>query len=243
MHSLEYYNEELKIFEDHTVYKKLRQQIQPFRGIRGIPFSVLATEIDSEYTVQLPEESDQIHALFLQSFEEGLIAIAMLSVAALTQPNQAWEIAQKWLPMLDDVISSDALGKIVIGACALQLNLDIPHILSEYNNTYAKRSLYMGLCAFVPAPPKGPWVAALRSHLQSEQVIFVEEPATHHYESLFVQFLKTEEPLLRKAIAHLILLWSTYDLLSLDKKIESHPQNLPKWLKKSYERGRKLHNN
>ena len=241
MHSLTYYKESLKISEDQTVYKNLRKQIQPFRGIRGIPYSVIAKELDEEYTLQLPEQSEEIYALFLQSFEEGLIAIGILSVASLTQPEDVWEIIQRWLPMIDDVITGDALGKIIIGPCALQLDLDIPNLISEYDNVYAKRALYMSLCAFVPSPPIGPWVSALRSHLQSEQIVFVEKPATHHYECLFSQFVKTEEPLLRKAIIHLVQLWSSYDLVSLDKKIESHAQNLPKWLKKSYEKGRKQH--
>ena len=242
MHSLTYYKESLKISEDQTVYKKLRQQIQPFRGIRGIPFSVIAKELDEEYTVTLPEQSEELYSLFLQSFEEGLIAIGILSVAALSQPENSWELVQRWLPMIDDVITSDAIGKIVIGPCALQLNLDIPNLISEYENVYAKRALYMSLCAFVPSPPIGPWVSALRSHLQSEQIIFIEKPITHHYEHLFSQFLKMEIPLLRKAIVHLVQLWSTFDLLSIDKKIQNHPQNLPNWLKKSYEKGRRQHN-
>lgn len=241
MYSVAHYQMELTNAEDKATFRKMKQQIQPFKGIRGVPFSVVAQLLDEDPTLDVESQSEEVHTLFMSSFEEGLIAVGLLSVAVLTQPEQSWELAQKWLTLIDDVTTADALGKIVIGPCALLLNIDIPSEIENHQSAFAKRALLMSLCAYVPEPPKGPWVSALRSHLQSEQIIFVEEAQTHHYATLFTYFLKEEHPLLRKAVIQLLQLWSSHDLTSLDKILENHPQNLPKWLKKSYEKGQKFY--
>jgi hypothetical protein len=241
MQTLSHYQKSLSMAEDKNTFKKMKQQIQPFKGIRGVPYATIAQLLDEDPSVDIESQSEELHSLFMGSFEEGLIAVGLLSVASLTHPSDSWELAQKWLTMVDDIITTDALGKIVIGPCALQLNIDIPKELQINNKVYSQRALLMSLCSFVPESPKGPWVSALRSHLQSEQVIFVDKPMTHHYQSLFPYFLKEEQPQLRKSIIYLIQLWSSHDLPSLDKIIEKHPQNLPKWLKKGYEKGRKLY--
>ena len=83
-----------------------------------VPFSVVAQLLDEDPTLDVESQSEEVHTLFMSSFEEGLIAVGLLSVAVLTQPEQSWELAQKWLTLIDDVTTVDALGKIVIGPCA-----------------------------------------------------------------------------------------------------------------------------
>ena len=89
-------------------------------------------------TLDVESQSEEVHTLFMSSFEEGLIAVGLLSVAVLTQPEQSWELAQNWLTLIDDVTTADALGKIVIGPCALLLNIDIPSEIENHQSAFAK---------------------------------------------------------------------------------------------------------
>ena len=70
--------------------------------------------------MSLVEHHEELHKIFWQGFEDGLIAIAYLSLSALEQPNDALAIAERWLLGIDDVETADFLGHLVIGPSLLR---------------------------------------------------------------------------------------------------------------------------
>ncbi len=241
MHSLTYYDSCLSAHADSELSKKRTRASKVTRGFRGTPARLIAELLEEDPTVNIKSEMEQLHRLFMTAHEDGMIAIGLLSVAALSEPDLAAELAERWLGLIDDVESADALGWTVLGPLELQHVGSNAQHYRQWSGVYAKRAWITSLMAALPEPPKGAHVAALRAHLGAEQVIFVEAPAQELLQGAFPAFVTEENHTLRKAIAALIRSWATFTPEAVAEVIDAQRENLPRWLREPYERGVRRH--
>ena len=237
MHSLTYYDSRLSAHADSELSKKRTRALKVTRGIRGAPARLIAELLEEDPTVDIETEIEQLHRLFMTAHEDGMIAIGLLSVAVLKEPELAAELAERWLGLIDDVESADALGWTVLGPLELQLAGANAQHYRQWPGVYAKRAWITSLMAALPEAPKGPHVAALRAHLGAEQVVFVDAPVQTLLQEAFPFFITEENHTLRKAIAALIRSWATFSPEAVSEVINAQRENLPRWLREPYERG------
>ena len=241
MQPLSYYDSRLRAHADSQLSKKRTLALKVLRGFRGAPARLIAELLEEDPYVELPQGEEELHRLFMRAHEDGMIAIGLLSVAALSQAQEAYELAQEWLELIDDVETADALGWTVLGPIALQLSLSPLEGYRHASGVYAKRAWVMSLLAAIPEPPKGAHVAGLRAHLQSEQVIFVDEPVLPVLQEAFPVLIKEEHPTLRKAVVALIRSWASASPEGIEAVIDLSKGNLPRWIREPYERGARRH--
>ena len=158
-------------------------------------------------------------------------SMGLLSVAVLTQPEQSWTWPK--VTNLDRWCNDNWCLENHHQSLCLLLNIDIL-MKSKTIKVPLQKSALMSLCAYVPEPPKGPWVSFALICNQNKSYLWRNSNTSLWY-SLHV-LSQGRTSLLRKAIFN-YLMWSSR-LTSLDKSWKIIP-NLPKWLKKSYEKGRK----
>ena len=110
----------LEMAAKDTVATRRLKQLQPLKGLRGVPLgdvAAIASEFYRREPLRLPDDHDALHQLFCTAHEDGLVAIAMASASALDEPEEALELALWWIDMVDDLETADALGWLLIGPC------------------------------------------------------------------------------------------------------------------------------
>lgn len=186
--------------------------------------------IDASKPAVLPRDRKELNILFSQAYEDGLVAIALLSVAAISQPQSSLEIAERWSLMIDDALSADALGTLVIGPCLLRLGSPFLARWLDTDKPYARRAEIMGLLAGVPECPKGPCVAALRAHFNAKDILFSEsvQPSVVHalMHAMTHPFFA---PIEKKALIRVLACVAFHAPDQMGEALQTAPTNLPKW--------------
>ena len=100
-----------------TVAQKRMKQVQPLKGVRGVPFAELSRLLARTWRqgIDLAEDADAIHELFCTAHEDGLVALGLAAAAVEDEPEEALELAERWLDMVDDLETADALGWLLWG--------------------------------------------------------------------------------------------------------------------------------
>ena len=199
MHSAIYYNSKLRALSNAKIAQKKQKEIKGIRGVRGISNQDLIALINEEVWPSLPEDSDTLHMLYGTAHEDGLLAIALLAVAALESPNEALQLVERWLPFLDNTETADFIGHLIIGPSAFALQESITDRITEQENPYAIRAELNSCLAAFPTPAKGVCVAGLRKKFAVDDVIFVEEPHLDWVHEAVSCTMRMEHPLIKKA--------------------------------------------
>ena len=240
MQDITYYTSRLRALSNEKIAKKRQKEIRGIKGVRGVSNSDLIGVINEGDWPVLPQDEETVHRLYGTAHEDGLLAIALLAVCALEQPNAALQLVDRWLPFLDDTETADFLGHLVIGPAALATDEPIALRLQQAANPYAVRAELMGVLAALPIPVIGVCVAGLRRKFAVEQVIFVEEPILERVQQAVQETMYSDSPLVRKALRTVIRHWATWDPRgSEDFFVKEYP-NWPNWMKESWRKGCKI---
>lgn len=239
MYDLTYYETRLSAHVNRKLAIQRHRESPTLRGTVGVPYSELTKIISESEWAELPQDEEMIKALYSQSLEEGLISISLLSVCVLSTPAVALELANSWVPYLDDVQTADALGHLVIGPASLSLGLDLNERIkqSKDGSPYSRRAEVMSLMAALPEPIHGPAAAGLREYLNAEVVTFVEDPYDKVVGNGLLLVLRDNSPIVRKSFSSVLRAWTACSKDAVDEWVmQSVPDRHP-WVKDGLKRG------
>lgn len=205
--------ETLEALADGRTALARQREIRPLRGIRGVPDGELAkvlAAVWAEEPVVLSRDEAQLDTLFGAAFEDGLVAVGLLAAAAPDDAHDAWDIAKDWLARVDDPITADALGWLVLGPAWLvsQQPIDVlSHAADRDAHPAARRAMVMAGLALTPEPIVGPAAAALRARLGERHLRFVDEAQDGALSALLDATWRDEAPMVRKACRRVLRAW------------------------------------
>jgi len=241
MHSNLYYTTKLLALSNGKIAQKRQREIRGIRGVRGVSNSDLIALINESDWPTLPDDSEILHQLFGTAHEDGLLAIALLAVSALEEPESALILAERWLPYLDDSETADFLGHLVIGPSSLAIGESISERISLQESNYAVRAELMACLAALPEPAKGVCAAGLRRKFQVDQITFVEAPIFERIHQAVLATMKSDSPIVKKSLRMVIRCWSSWNPSDVELFFQTHYPNWPNWMKDSWKKGSKIH--
>jgi hypothetical protein len=188
--------------------------VRSIKGVRGVPLGQLAALIARAWREQrpkLPDDEDALEELFGTAWEDGMVATGLLAASVAEGPEDALEIGLGWCGWIDDVLSADALGWLVVGPAAVQMNRDAYEMLAESDRPWARRAAVMSAMACTPTRIEGPAAAALRERHGMKDLQFVESALTDRIAPIASAFVRDEDPHVRKAVRRLLGAWALSD--------------------------------
>jgi hypothetical protein len=239
MYDTSYYETHLSAHLNRKLAFQRRKEAPTLRGVLGVPYASLSTVIAESEAAHLPGDTEEINQLYSRSLEEGLIAIALLSVCVLETPGPALALADRWLPYLDDVQTADSLGQLVVGPACLSLGLSIVDRIrdSKAANQFTRRAEVMSLMAALPEPIRGPASVALRESLNADEVTFVEGPMDTIIGESLELVQRDDSPVVRKAFSNILRVWTATSFDFVQGWLEHAVPDRHPWIKDGLKRG------
>lgn len=239
MYTISYYEMHLGAHANRKLANQRRKEAPTLRGVLGVPYAELSQIIAESELAELPKDRELLNTLYSRSLEEGLIAIALTAVAVLENPEDALELADRWLPYVDDVQTADALGHLVVGPAVLSLAHSPLERLQdpELKNPFQRRAEVMALMAAMPEPIHGPASVALREAFQADEVTFVEEAMDELIGSGLKIVLRDPSPIVRKAFSSVLRSWTACRHDAVQEWISTSVPDRHPWVKDGLERG------
>lgn len=201
---------------DARLAKARVHELGALRGVRGTPDGVVArvaAEAWKEHGFHPDHDRDQALTLFSSAFEDGIVAIALAAAALPDDPEAAFELAEIWLDRVDDPLTADALGSLLLGPASIATGRDADALarLAQGHRPEARRAVIASALAWLPAPLTGPGLAALRERLGTREVRMVDAPRTDAIAALATAFARDDAPTVRKALRRLLRAWTDAD--------------------------------
>ncbi len=209
---------------DDAHHKKRRKQLHTLRGIRGTPAGVLARVIDEQWKrnkPRLPQDADELHNLFCSAHEDGLVAVGLAAAASHDDPGEALALVDRWLPMVDDTETADALGWLLWGPAVIGgAGGGVSELLDgrQLPRPEQHRAAVAAAFAALPLPLEGPAAAGLRARLRQRRIAFVEEPVAAVVEPVAETYLSSSAVAVRKSVVRLLreyALWRPEEVVAL----------------------------
>lgn len=230
--------------EDDTA-RKMRKQVQPLRGIRGVPnreVAAITRAAWEEFEPRLPRDSEALRALFSRAWEDGLVAMGLAAACLPDAPSSALDLADVWLDQVDDLGTADTLGWLLWGPALLATGQAAGEVLAARRGSeapFVRRAAVMAALAFLPIPVEGPAAAALRQRLGETRIQWVADPQSTAIHAVCDAFLRDEHPAVRKALRRLLRTWGQSDPSAVVTWAEMVRGGLPKLLKDEVRRAQR----
>ncbi|MCB9759297.1 MAG: DNA alkylation repair protein [Alphaproteobacteria bacterium] len=228
--------------ERDTARKRLKH-MRPLRGLRGTPLAevtrVLA-ETWRKHPPRLPADEDALHTLFCTAFEDGLVAVGLLAAVTPDAPHEALDLAERWMELVDDTDTAEAIGWLVLGPGLLAAGEPLGASLTGYadhERPYARRAAVLATLAALPEPLSGPAAAALRERMGERRIRFVDAPISAEIEPVIRAFLRDPDPHVRKALSRVLRSWATHDPDAVEAMLADVRGGVPRMLRDEAERG------
>lgn len=238
-------SETLEALSSNDVARKAARNVSTLRGIRGTPHGEIARVGAVVWQSDRPslEDDDALTRLFMSAWEDGLLAVGLLAALVPDGPGEALDIGQDWLARLDDILTADALGWLVLGPAFAATGADPERLQTlvasgKGAHVAVRRAFVMMGMAFLPVPLEGCSVAPLRARHQVDQLTFVEEALSPLLHVLAHAFLRDESPAVRKAMRRLLRAWVKADPAGVVAWEQSVRGGLPKMLSAETKRAR-----
>ncbi len=223
--------------------RKRGRDLKPFRGLRGVPHSVLIEVLVEAWQsegVTLPGDEDLLTALFSEAHEDGIVAIGLLAVAALKAPIEALDLFDRWLELVDDVETADALGWLVVGPSLLSSGEPFAETLLDLKNSprpHQRRIAVMACMAALPVPIEGAAAAALRAQMGERKIAFVEQALSDEIGPVLEAFIRDTGPPVQKALSRVLRTWASFDPDTVEAFINNIRGGVSKVLRAEVELG------
>lgn len=209
-------SETLEALSDDATARRLRKQLQPLRGIRGVSPGEVArvgASVWEESQPPLPRAGHALTQLFGRAWEDGLVAIGLLAAALPDAPAEALALGLEWAERIDDVATADALGWLVLGPSALMLGnplVQLDPVLKSAHPIVRRAAAISGL-AWLPEPVEGPSAAPLRARFGQRRARWVDAPQSPLVDQLLSRLLRDEAPEVRKGLRRVLRVWTASD--------------------------------
>ncbi len=219
--------------------------VRSIRGVRGSPHGVIARVAAEAWKGggwKLPRAEDALNTLFGAAWEDGIVAIGLLAASVPDRPHDALEIARGWLDRIDDSISADAVGWLVLGPSALASRQDLVGLASKLRTMprpETRRAAVMAAMASLPVPIEGPAGAPLRERIGSKDVQFVEHVVPGVVGGIADLFVRDEDPIVRKALRRVLGAWAAEDADGATEWLEAVKGGAPRLLRDEVEKAAK----
>lgn len=216
-----------------------RKQVHTIRGVRGAPqgeVARIAGEAWRRDKPRLPADESALNDLFGQSWEDGLVAIALLAAMVPDRPADVLDLGLDWLDRIDETVTADALGWYVIGAGAIASGTDLAALLArlrEHPHPAARRAGVMAAMAMTPTPVEGAAAGALRARLGTQAVAFVAEAQSTALAAFANAFLRDEDPVVRKGLRRVLVAWAAADPDAAELWMDGVRGGIPKILREA----------
>lgn len=243
-------SETLELLSDGAHARKRARQVQPFRGVRGVPHGALVgvlVDVWSSDRPKLPRDADALYDLFMGAHEDGLVAIGLLAALLPDEPVEALDVADRLSEFVDDVETADALGWMVLGPGLLAAGEPFVEGLLAWRKAERpeqRRMALMASLAALPVPVEGPAAAALRERAGERRLAFVSEPMGDLVEPIVTAFLRDPSPPVAKAVVRVLRSWATVEPDRVEAFIDGVKGGVPKVLREAVTRavrkGRRL---
>ncbi len=206
----------LELLSDANLARKRGKDIHTLRGIRGTPDGEVARIAASTWlddTPLWPEDIEELSALFNTAFEDGLVAISLLAALLPDHPGPVYDLGLDWLERVDDVLTADALGSVILGPGLLATGglADLLSVAKAAPRPEARRAAVIAALAATSAVVTGPAMSALRQRTGERTLRFVEEPRTDVVNALMTAFIRDPHPSVQKGIRRILRAWKKID--------------------------------
>ena len=203
----------LDALSDEDAARRAAKHTRSLRGVRGVPLGEVARVAAELWTVdppELPRDAEELSGAFGSAWEDGLVAIALLSTVVPRDPETARSMALDWAERTDDVTTADALGWLVLAPVVLLTGAleGVMHRLGAHHRPFVRRcAVSMGL-GFTPTVIEGPCAAALREQHGERHVRLVDASRSELLAPLCRRFVRDDAPAVQKGLRRVLRAWS-----------------------------------
>jgi hypothetical protein len=226
--------------KDPVALRRMKQ-IQPLKGLRGVPLGEVASIAAEFYRREpacLPDDFEKLHNLFCTAHEDGLVAIALAAVAAIDQVDEGLDLAMRWLEMVDDLETADALGWLLIGPCLLAQGAGGELVgMVKDDRPIVRRVGVMACMAALPVRVEGPAAACLRERAGERHIQMVEKASSHLMGKVMLFAIRDKDAHVLRAVARVMRGWGECDPEAVDAFLLETPGGIPKRLREQAEKG------
>lgn len=236
-------SEALHAASDDHYARRLSRHLTPLKGLRGVPARELVQVLVDTWKsqrIELARDADGLNSLFRSAYEDGLVAIGLTAAALPDAPDEALDLAETWLEVVDDLETADAIGWLLLGPGLLATGEPfVAHLLELLAEPTAirRRTAVIALMAALPAPVEGPAAAALRARAGQKKVAFVEAPLDALLEGVLPRSMKDTDPHVRKATARVMRTWATVSPDAAEALLATQPGGVNRYIREETEKG------
>jgi len=233
----------LEALSDDALARRRGKHLKPLKGLRGTPLSQVARvgEVAWKEGVNLFDDANELHNLFCTAQEDGLMAIGLVAAAAPDEPDEALDLAERWLEMVDDLETADALGWILYGPALLASDRSFAHaLLAQVRGAPIRRRVaVMALMAALPVPLEGPSAAPLRVRVGERHVVITDVPLSVPINAVCHGYRTDTDPHVRKALARVLRTWGEHDPDAVEAWLDEAQERggIPKFVRESTQKG------
>ena len=219
------------------------KQLQPLRGLRGTPHAEVARLIAQTWKkspVRLPDDLDALHELFCTAHEDGLVAMGLVAAALPDDPQQALDLAERWLDMVDDVETADALGWMIYGPALAAAGEPVGEVLSSWSRDprpSVRRMALMGAMSRLPVLLEGPTAAGIRARIGEQKVALTDSVDGATLSRVCKAYLSDSHASVQKALARVVRSWGAWDPEGVETFLAGVQGGVPKRLREEAMRG------
>jgi hypothetical protein len=230
--------------DPRTAAGRLRD-VRPLKGVRGVADGALARVVAETWTKDRPdpdEDRGALDRLFGAAFEDGLLAIGLVAALVPDDPEAAWDIGTAWLERVDDPLTADALGWLVLGPSVLAAGRPVRDLLALVRpgaHVATRRAVVTAGLALTPEPLQGPAAAALRARVGDRHVRLVEGPLRDGLAAIADAFVRDEDPSVRKALRRIVRTWAKADPVGLVAWADQVRGGIPRLLGEEVDKARR----
>lgn len=231
-------SETLEALTDDATSRRYAKEHSTLRGIRGVPTGEIARLGDAvwaESGTELPRDRQALQQLYGAAWEDGLVAIGLLATCVPDTPAEALAVGEAWLHRIDDLVSADALGWLVIGGAALATQSPLP-VLEPDAHLMASRALASAAMAWIPCPIEGPSAAPLRAKLGTRQIQWTDRTHPEWLAPHCTALLRDRHPCIQKALRRVVKAWATASPEEVTLWASNVPGGIPKVLRADIQR-------
>ena len=242
---MEHVSETLEALSDSAVARAAMKQMTCIRGVRGVPMGEVARIGDAvwrEDAPTLPTDADDLDRLFGAAWEDGLVAVGLLAACWNSDPRNAFDQALDWGTRVDDIVTADALGWMVLGPLSVVLDRvgELKQRLGQHHRDAVRRCGLMAAMAWTPASLEGPSAAPLRAKLGQTKVRMVDASLNDRLTPYLLSSLHDEAPTVRKAQRRVLRAWANDAPAAVVAWGEKAAGALPKILRAEVKRAARL---